>query len=103
MATKKIKKGVSEDTEDFVVVTPIKHNGEDYQIGEIIALTERDGVPLLALGAIKVDDEDFDDEASSRIDDATEIKSEIIGIVSEVESDVEVKSEIEVKPESEAN
>lgn len=109
MATKKNKKGAIEDTANFIVIEPIKHDGEDYQVDEIIALTEKEAAPLLGLGviidigAIKVDDEDFDDdEASSQIDDATEIKSEI-GVAGDVESSVEANSEIETKPEVEAS
>ncbi len=94
MATKKIKKGASEDTEDFVAVTPIRHNGEDYQIGEIITLTEKDGVPLLALGVIKISNEDLEDK---------DLEDEVLSPKSEAEIDqLNPEIEVEAKPEIEA-
>lgn len=44
---------VKEDTIEFITVNPVKHDGEDYQVGEIIALTEKDSTALLELGVIK--------------------------------------------------
>jgi len=101
---KKTKKA-TEDTVEFVVIKPVKHNGEDYQVGEIIELTEKDGVPLLELGVINVDDEDWDEgelssETKAGIDESNpEVKIEI-----DAETGGEVKAEIETvaPPEIEA-
>lgn len=107
MAAKKNKKGVIEDAADFIVAQPIKHNGEDYQVGEIITLTEKDGVPLLELGVIKVDNEDWGDgelsiETKTEIDESNpetkaEIDAETDAGVIEIDAEIEaqVKAQIE--------
>lgn len=53
MAVKKAK----EDADFFVdwaVTQSVRHNGEDYQVGEMISLTEKESHVLLELGAIGI-------------------------------------------------
>ena len=51
MATKKSKEE-ADFTVDWIVLQSIRHNGDDYQAGDSIALTEKESASLLELDVI---------------------------------------------------